>query len=101
MAQQTCHTVIFFGQNLFEMGGSAQLNFAPKTFGRNFSDLGENSPNQKILAGHWDEIRPNQNKIRPQIFGRNLTARIRPLSGEQELLCTLEKIPILHANTTY
>jgi hypothetical protein len=34
------------------MGESAQLNFAPKNFGRNFADLAECSPNQQILG--WD-----------------------------------------------
>jgi hypothetical protein len=40
-------------------------------------DIGRNSPKSK--------------EIRPQILGRNLTARIRPFSGEQELLCTFQK----------
>jgi hypothetical protein len=69
-------TQFFFGLNLFEMGESAQLNFAPKIFGRNFADLGEFPPNQKFLAGHWDETRPNQKKF------------AHKFSGEQELLCT-------------
>jgi hypothetical protein len=69
------------------MGKSAQLNFAPKNFGRNFADLGEFPPNRQIFG--WDIGRnsPKSKKIRPQILGRNITARIRPFSGEQDLLC--------------
>jgi hypothetical protein len=68
------------------MGKSAQLNFAPKIFGRNFAELGEFPPNQQIFGWKLDVIRPNR-KNRPQILGRNLTARIHPFSGEQKLLC--------------
>jgi hypothetical protein len=69
------------------MGESVQLNFAPKFFGRHFADLGEFPPNQQIFG--WDIGRnsPKSKKNSPQILGRNLTARIRPFSGEQELLC--------------
>jgi hypothetical protein len=45
------------------MGESAQLNFAPKKFGRNFADLGEISPNQQIFGSTLDEIRPNRKKF--------------------------------------
>jgi hypothetical protein len=57
------------------MGESAQLNFAPKIFGRNFADLGEFPQNQQTFG--WDIGRnsPKSKKIRPQILGRILTAR--------------------------
>jgi hypothetical protein len=42
------YTVIFFRRNLFEMGESAQLNFAPKIFGRNLAEI---PPNRKKI-GH-------------------------------------------------
>jgi hypothetical protein len=45
---------------------------------RNFwLDIGRNSPKWKKFA---------------KILGRNLTARIRPFSGEQELLCSSSSI---------
>jgi hypothetical protein len=69
------------------MGESAQLNFAPKIFGRNFADLGEFPPNQQIFGWTLGRNSPKSKEIRPQILGRNLNARIRPFSGEQELLC--------------
>jgi hypothetical protein len=78
------YTVILFGRNLFEMGESALFNFAPKFFGRNFTDLGEFPPNQHFFGWELGRNSPQSKEIRPQILGRNLTARIRPFSGEQE-----------------
>jgi hypothetical protein len=69
------------------MGESAQANFAPKNFGRNFADLGEFPPNQNFFGWDIGQNSPKSKKNRPQILRRKLTARIRPFSGEQELLC--------------
>jgi hypothetical protein len=86
----------FFERNWFEMGDSAQLNFASKIFERNFRAkffrFGRIFPKS---ANFWLDIgrnSPKSNKIRPKILGRNLTARIRTFSGEQELLCKGEKL---------
>jgi hypothetical protein len=73
------------------MGESAQLNFAPKKFGRNLVDLGEFFPNQQIFGWDNGRISPKSKKNRPQILGRILTARIRPFMGEQELLCRVDR----------
>jgi hypothetical protein len=72
------------------MGESAQLNFAPKNFRRNFADLGEFPPNQQTFGWEIGRNSPKSKIIRPQILGRNLTAWICPFSGEQELLCSLD-----------
>jgi hypothetical protein len=66
------------------MGESAQLNFAPKFFGRNFADSGEFPSNRQIFGWTLDEIHPNR-KIRPQILGRNFTVRIRPFLGRTRI----------------
>jgi transposase len=63
------YTAIFFWRNLFEMGESAQLNFAPKFFGRNFADLGEFPPNKQIFGWTLDEIRPNRKKFAHKFWG--------------------------------
>jgi hypothetical protein len=69
------------------MGESAQINFTPIIFGRNFADLGEFPPNQQTFGWDIGRISPISKKIRPKILGRNLTAWIRPFSGDKELLC--------------
>jgi hypothetical protein len=81
------HSNFFFWAKLVRNGRIRAVKFRPKNVGRNFADLGEFPPN---TANFWLEFgrnSPKSKKIRPQIFGRNLTARIRPFSGEQELLC--------------
>jgi hypothetical protein len=52
------------------MGKSAQLNFAPKIFGRNFADLGEFLPNQQIFGWTLDGIRPNRKKFAHKFWGK-------------------------------
>jgi hypothetical protein len=51
------------------MGESAQLNFAPKKFGRNFAELGEFPPNQQIFGWKLDEICQNRKKIAHKFWG--------------------------------
>jgi hypothetical protein len=51
------------------MGESAQLNFAPKNFGRILANL---SPNQLIFGWTLDKICPNRKKIAHKFLGENL-----------------------------
>jgi hypothetical protein len=80
--------VFFWKKKLFVPTATkwVQLNFAPKIFGRNLVDLGEFPPNQQIFGWAWTKFAQIEKK-RPQILGRNLTARIRSFSDEQQLLC--------------
>jgi hypothetical protein len=50
------------------MGESAQLNFTPKNFARNFADLGEFFTNQQIFGWTLDEILPNRKKFAQEFW---------------------------------
>jgi hypothetical protein len=76
----TVEILLFFSP---ETGESAQLRFALKNFGRNSPNLGEFRPllSRKICC--FGEIPPKSKEIRPKIWGRNLTARIRPFRARK------------------
>jgi hypothetical protein len=65
---------------LSSFSGSWTQNFTPKTFGRNFADLGEFPQISKLLAGTLDEIRPNRKKS-PTNFGTKLNCVDSPVFG--------------------
>jgi hypothetical protein len=76
---------------LFKIGESAQLKFAPKKFRAKFCRFWRISSKPEIFCLDIGRNSPKSKQIRPQIMGRNLTALIRPFSGEQELLCKENK----------
>jgi hypothetical protein len=82
------HTVISFWVKLVRNGQIRAVKFRPKNFLAKFCRFERISSKS---ANFWLDIErnsPKSKKNRPQILGRNLTARIRPFSGEQELLCS-------------
>jgi hypothetical protein len=76
----TVDILLFFSP---ETGESAQLRFALKNFGRIFSDLGEFRPFCSRRICCFGEISPKSKEIHPKFWGRNLTARIRPIRARK------------------
>jgi hypothetical protein len=65
------YTVIFFGRNLFKMGESAQLNFAPKISGE-ILPIWENFPKfANFWLKHWTKFAQIE-KNSPTNFGEKL-----------------------------
>jgi hypothetical protein len=87
--QAKTYTVISFWAKLVRA-----VKFRPKKIRAKFCRFGRIFPKSANFLLDIGRNSPKSNKIRPQNLGRNLTARIRPFTGEQELLCRIFKGPL-------
>jgi hypothetical protein len=74
-----CTVIIFLARNR----RIRAVKFRPKNFGRFFFDLGEISPNQKILRLSNGRNSPKAPEIRPKFLRANLNCADSPGSPEK------------------
>jgi hypothetical protein len=86
MEKTNTYTVIIF---LARNGRIRAVKFRPKNFGRISFDLGEISPNQKILRPNNGQNSPKLEEIRPKFLRANFSSGDSP--GSPEKISTLYK----------